>query len=87
MKRFLMVITFGMIISSLFSEAYSCDNFLKKYKAECDIQTRYLKLKEGFKKHNVDVNFLTEFRAIRFIARRDMTVSYTHLTLPTKRIV
>ena len=72
MKKFLRLIVICFTTMPFLSNAYSCDRFLQKYKTECDIQNRYLKLKAGFKKHNVDIDFLTEFRAIRFIARRDM---------------
>ena len=70
--RKISIFSFCLIFCFLLQPLKACDDFLKKYKTECDIQNRYLKLKAGFEKHGVDVDFITEFRAIRFIARRDM---------------
>jgi hypothetical protein len=73
MKMFSLFLTFILGLSILMQPLQACDSFLKKgYPEECKIQDRYNKLKAGFDKHGVDIDFLTEFRAIRFIARRDM---------------
>jgi hypothetical protein len=50
--------------------AWACDDVLKGFKRDCEIQDRYVNLREEFRtKYNVNINDIAEYKVIRFIDR------------------
>jgi len=66
-------IIFALSVSFAFN-SFGCDDILKmdsnnNIKRECAIQDRYRKVKAIFNNYNLDINEVSEYRAIRFIDR------------------
>ncbi len=47
----------------------ACDDLLKNFKRDCAIQDRYVKVREIYRKHKLDVTDVAEYKALRFIDR------------------
>lgn len=69
-------ITFALILFN--SLAYSCDDILKsssneaakeRFKKDCDYQDRYARVRSIFRKHNLNITNVAEYKALRFIDR------------------
>lgn len=49
--------------------SFACDELIKSNRQECEIQDRYQKLKNDYAKLNIDIEFIAEYRALRFYGR------------------
>jgi hypothetical protein len=47
--------------------AMACDDLLKNFKTDCEYQDRYVKVREIYRKHNLDVTDVARYKALRFI--------------------
>lgn len=47
--------------------AFGCDEKLRTYSVECSLQDEYRELRSEFAKHNIQIEQLTKYRALRFI--------------------
>lgn len=55
-----------MLFSSL---SFGCDDVLKGFKQDCEFQDRYIKVREIYRKHKLDITDVAEYKALRFIDR------------------
>lgn len=75
-KSFRFAVLLGFMVSF---KAYACDDVLKlkaeaagrnsSFYKECKIQDRFHKVREGFSELGIDVNKVSEYKALRFIER------------------
>ena len=76
-KSFRYALLLGFMVSF---KAYACDDVLKikadeagrgsSFHKECKIQDRFHKVRNGFSKLGIDINKISEYKALRFIERQ-----------------
>ena len=67
------IFTFALLASIALnaSTAFGCDEKMRKFPRDCQIQDRLIKLKADFQEKGVDLDEVAEYRVMRFIQRPD----------------
>ncbi len=58
-----------LVVLFLSTGAGACDSVIREFKRDCAIQDQFTSLRERFKKQNINIDDLAEYRALRFIER------------------
>lgn len=60
------LVAFSLYVSQ---PLWACDEALKRFPQDCRIQDRYRDVRDRFRKENVDIDEVAEYRVLRFVGR------------------